>query len=349
MEQQTQITRLLDLMVQPGFCVKENQIIQCNQAAQRLLVPQGEDVRPLLLTGAEEYAAFSGGCLYLSLKLGNSGCGAAVIRAEDCDVFVLDPETDSSELYALALAAQDLRGPMSNVMIAADQIAQTEDDILREQTGRLNRGLHQLLRIINNMSDALLYSTASQQETRNITGIFSEIFEKAQTLLAQADLSLSYEGPAEDIYCLADAQQLERAVLNILSNAAKYTPAGGTITAKLRRQGGLLRLSIQDSGPGIADEILNNIFCRYLRHPGIEDSRFGLGLGMVLIRAAAVNHGGTVLIDRPQGARITMTMALRQSQDTLLRSPVFRVDYASGRDHAMVELAQSLPAKLYEK
>lgn len=353
MNKQTEMTKLLDLMVQPGFCVQDYLIVGCNQAAQRLLISPGTDVRTLLETGAAEYEAFSDGCLCLRLNLEPKGCSAAVCRVDGYDVFVLDQETDSAELYALALAAQTLRYPISSILIAADQIsqaaAQTGDPAAQAQSGQLNRGVHQLLRIVNNMSDALLYTSGSQQEIRNLTGVFSEIFEKARTLLEQSGLTLRYQGPDEDLYALADAQQLERAVLNILSNAAKFTPAGGSISARLTRRGDLLRLSIQDNGAGIQDDILEHIFYRYLRRPGLEDSRFGLGLGMVLIRAAAANHGGTVLIDQKDGTRITMTMALRQNKDALLRSPVFRVDYAGGRDHALIELSQNLPASLYEK
>ena len=62
-------------------------------------------------------------------------------------------------------------------------------------------------------------------------------------------------------------------------------------------------------------------------------------------------HGGTVLIDHPEGAgtRITMTLAIRQAPPGNLRSPRLRIDYAGERDHGLVELADVLPASLYEK
>ena len=112
----------------------------------------------------------------------------------------------------------------------------------------------------------------------------------------------------------------------------------------------MLQLQIQDSGSGIAQQIRSSLFHRYLRQPGIEDSRWGLGLGMVLIRSAAANHGGTVLIDSPSGTgtRVTMTLSIRQPQEATLRSPILRVDYAGERDHALIELSDCLPAQLYE-
>ena len=67
---------MLDLLIRPGFCVQNNQILYTNQAAQALLITPGTDVRELLLTGQEEYAAFRKGCLYLQLNIVSGGCGA---------------------------------------------------------------------------------------------------------------------------------------------------------------------------------------------------------------------------------------------------------------------------------
>ena len=109
-------------------------------------------------------------------------------------------------------------------------------------------------------------------------------------------------------------------------------------------------LQIQDSGSGIPDAIRGNLHSRYQRQPGIEDGRFGIGLGMVLIRSAATIHGGTVLVDQPQGGgtRITMTIAIRSNSSGNLRSNVLRVDYSGERDHGLMELSETLPAFLYE-
>ena len=148
---------------------------------------------------------------------------------------------------------------------------------------------------------------------------------------------------------LSDTQKLERMVFNILSNAIKFTPAGGNITAKLTRRGTRMYLSVCDTGSGIAENLRSSMFTRYNREPGLEDGRCGIGLGMVLIRSTAALHGGTVLVDRPDdcGTRITVSMAIRQG-DNALRSPRLRIDYAGERDHGLIELSDVLPAELYD-
>lgn len=352
MDIQENVSGMLDLMLQPGFCVVKNEIIKINQAAAGLLLTAGTDVRTLIASGKEEYEAFQGGCLYLRLNLNGVGCGAAVVRENGTDVFLLDQMTDDRALQAMALAARGLREPLSRALIAADRLTGlSADSETGEQLARLNQGLHQLLRIVGNMSDASGWPHFPSQETREIGGIFAEIFEKARVFAEQAGITLTYDSLKQEVYTLADREQLERAVLNILSNSIKFTPKGGTIRASLTLRGRTLRLSILDSGSGIAENVRSTVFRRYLRQPGIEDSRYGLGLGMVLIRSAAAAHGGAVLIDRPEGTgtRVTLTLSVRQSPAASLRSPMLRVDYAGERDHALVELSDCLPAELYQK
>lgn len=349
MEEHSDRIALVELMLRPAFCVKNYTMIHVNRAAESLLLTAGMDVRELLLTGKEEYAAFSGGCLYLTLQMSGTQMGASVVRVEDMDIFLLDDEEDA-QLKILGLAAQQLRDALSNVMIAANHLspAALSD---AENTARLNRGLHQMLRLVSNMSDAGRANLSHGLELRSLADVFSEIMEKAQSLTEKAGVSISYEGLPEEVCSMADADLLERAVFNILSNAVKYTPPGGTIRASLSRAGRILRFSVEDSGPGISEAIIGSVFSRYRRSAGIEDGRFGLGLGMVIVRSAAAAHGGTVLIDQPQGsgARVTLTIAIRPSDGTVLRSGILRPDYMGGWDHGLVELSDCLPLEVYEK
>lgn len=356
MEQITDAMGMLDLMVRPGFCVRDNIIIKVNPSAQSHMIAVGANVTEYLRTGKEEYAEFSEGCLYLTLSVCGQEWGASVTRMGDFHVFILEQEADQAELQAMALAARELREPLTSVMTTADRlfpmVALQDDPVTREQVARLNRGLFQMLRVISNMSDANRCSAgySSRQETLDVCALFDEVFIKAAELVSHTGLSLHYTGLPDSIYCLADREKLERAVLNIISNAIKFTPKGGTIDAKLTRRGKKLYLSVQDSGPGVAENLRGSVYSRYLRQPAIEDSRYGIGLGMVLIRSTAAQHGGTVLMDQPEGkgARITMTLAIRQNPTPMVRSAVLRVDYAGERDHGLIELSDCLPSSLYD-
>ncbi len=343
----------LDLIPYPGFCVRDHKIIKTNSPAARLNFVEGIGVEPLLLTGSAEYAEFQGGTLHLTLRAGVGIRGASVTRLEGEDVFLLDPETESDVLRALALAARELRAPLTGILANASQLSESEamSPKNREISARLNRGIYQLLRIVGNMSDAGTGSLMSTQEYLDADSLFREIMEKAQTLTEGSGIHLSYQGLNTPVYTLANRQMLERAVLNLLSNAMKFSPEGGEVKVSLIRQGKLLSFSVQDGGDRIPEDIRSQLFRRYLRQPTIEDPRQGIGLGMVLIQSAATEHQGAVLVDRPEdaGTRVTMTLAIRQGCQASLHSNVLTVDYAGEQDHTLIELSEFLPPELYEK
>ena len=343
MEQQYDALEFLDLMYEPAFCVRGGIIVKVNPAAAAYLIESGSEAAQLILAGKEEYAAFSGGCLYLTLKVVGGSVGASVTRIQDLDVFKLEDVDSDARLQVLALAARELRGPLSNAMAIADQLPADPQDHL----SHINRNLYRIHRIINNMSDAGTISSG-RLEVQNICAVMDEIFQKADALTAHTGIKLEYSGYPQRVYTPVDADKIERMVWNILSNAIKFTEAGQRISAVLTRRGNSMYLSISDTGSGIDDSLRSSLFSRYTRQPFIEDGRNGLGLGMVLVRQIAALHGGTVLVDRQDGCgtRITVSFAIRQG-DTTLRSPRLRIDYAGERNHGLVELSEVLPAQLY--
>lgn len=356
MEQTDQSLGLLDLMTRPGFCVKDKKIWKVNPAAESLHLELGSPVSKWLATGKKEYLEFKDGCLYLTLDLYGQLRGASVTRMGDWDIFLLESDGQEPELQALALAARELRDPLTSMMAIADSFfpsVMQHDHTSRESIARMTRGMYQLLRIIGNMSDADRYSspTAVHMETTDISALMGEIFERAAALTAHTGVNLTFANLKKPVFSCVDRDMLERAVWNLLSNSLKFTTRGGNIHATLTQQGKLLRLSILDNGEGLSESLKAGFFHRYQRRVAFEDPRQGIGLGMVLVRNVAAHHGGTVLVDQPagQGTRITITLAVRENTDTLVRSPLFRIDYAGELDHALIELAENLPSSLYEE
>lgn len=351
MNQITDAMDMVEYMRQIAFCVQDGTIVKVNTAASNRMIEPGTSVEQLLKTGAEEYRDFSEGCLYLTLNICDQELGFSVSRQNGFDLFQLEQDAQSYELQSLALAARELREPLANIMISADQLFpdSSDDPAVNSQISRLNQGLFQILRLISNMSDAGRYAVSGSvsMEVKNISALLDEIFHKASTLVEYAGITLKYSGIPESIYGLVNAELLERAVLNIISNALKFTPKGGMIQANAHRCGSKLYLSVLDSGSGIPENARGNLFSRYTREPGLEDGRFGVGLGLVIIRSAAQQHGGTVLVDQPNGTRVTMTLSIRSGNADQVRSPILRVDYAGERDHGLLELSEVLPPELY--
>ncbi|MBE6934042.1 MAG: HAMP domain-containing histidine kinase [Ruminococcaceae bacterium] len=355
MEQMGSTSGILNLMIQPAFTAKDGAIILVNEAAGRYFLKPGMPLSELLVTGREEYGELREGCLYLTLSISGVPHGASVRRMEEFDLFTLEQEEDQAELQSMALAAQQLRMPLSNVMTVAEQLfplaAEGEDPVIQEQIAKMNRGLFQMLRMIGNMSDAYRYNQPAEPKLvlQNVTAVVGEIFEKTANLLEHGGVPLSFTNINKAVFSLVDSEKLERAAYNLISNAVKFTGKGGCVEASLVQRKNMLYLTVLNRKPGENPNHQGNIHARYLRKPGMEDSRFGIGLGMVMIRAAAAVHGGTVLVDYPEECctRITMSMKISQDVDQVVRMNSMSVDYAGERDHSLVELADVLPYDLY--
>ncbi len=355
MEQNRSDVSLLQLLRRPAFCVENGVVTHVNSEASALLLHAGIPVRELIAIGGEEYESFSSGCLYLTLRMAGQEMGACVMPHGDGHIFILEQQEDLAQLQSLALAARELREPLAGMMAAADRLlpaaAREDDPQAKAQAAQMNRRLFQMNRIVCNMSDAAQYVQGGQHrmETVNMAPFLDEIFQQAEQLSAKAGITLRYTGLPQDVFTLADRERLERAVYNLLSNAMKACAAGGMIEAKVTQRKGIVVISIADNGCGIPDDMLGDVYTRFMRAPSLADSQSGLGLGMVLVRSTAALHGGVVLIDRPgeQGTRVSMSIAVRQGKNAIVRSPVLRVDYAGERDHGLLELADVLPAELY--
>ena len=357
MEHSIHNNEILGKLMCPAFTVASGVIVDANQAAIQRGIQVDTNVIDYISIGAQEYADYSEGKLCLTLSIQNIAYDTTVTVSGNAHLFCLASDYEEPELRAFALAAQQLRGPLANAMASTEQLlpnAYTLDNTEDKQAlGQLNKSLHQLLRAISNMSDTAHYTNRQtcRMQTCDLTGFFHETLEKAAVLTSQAGRTLQFTLPNQTVCALADTEKLERAVLNLISNAIKYTPQEGQINATLRYSKNKLIFTIQDSGSGVDPHSRSNLFSRFLREPGLDDGRSGIGLGMTIVRCVAAMHGGTVLMEQPQkeGARFTMTLAVNQVSGNVVRTPIqLPVDYTGGRDHSLIELSDVLPASLFE-
>jgi signal transduction histidine kinase len=131
--------------------------------------------------------------------------------------------------------------------------------------------------------------------------------------LQRKRISVDRRVPADLPAVTADADRLTEIVLNLLDNALRHTPEGGTITVTATAEAGLGRVSISDSGPGVATEDRERVFERFYRlDPSRAAATGGSGLGLAIVRALVEAHGGTIALDEGPhgGARFTFTLPL---------------------------------------
>lgn len=262
-------------------------------------------------------------------------------------------EQDENRLASLFPdVATQLRVALSNLHLAAAQLAPAEarehDPVLDQKAAILDQSYYRLLRLVNSLSSAtwLTSSDPLPLQDRDIVGLVSDLCEKAGGLAPLLGLELRFVCPMERHICAVAPDALEQMVYQLLSNAFKFTPAGGTVTVELRVKHKQVLLSVADTGPGIPEERLPTLFDRYL-HGGQPDApSHGLGLGLPLCRRVAEGHGGTLMAESRVGEGSKFTLFLPDKQVGGGVSDV-SFDYAGGFNRTLMNLADALPVKAF--
>lgn len=356
MEKSIDPQEILEHVKSPVFLVQDGIIQNTNHAAAARQIQIGMPVEDIISIGKAEYKEFTCGRLCLSLCVDNVTFHASAVKTDNCDVFYLESEFPEPELKVLALAAQQLREPLADALTSTDALLPKDaqkDPALTHQLQQINRSLYRIHRAICNMTDAAQYSSQrlSRTEVRDVCEVVAEIVDKASQMCSATGRTITFKRPGKAIYCSIDTEKVERALLNMISNAIRYSTSEGPIQTTLVHKGKLCAISICNQGNDLSDHVRANLFSCFLREPGLSDGCNGIGLGMTIVRSTAIAHGGTVLFDQPEPnqVRFTMTLPVYSGSENQVRSPVlFPTDYAGGYDHTLTELSDILPPDLYK-
>jgi two-component system sensor histidine kinase BaeS len=110
---------------------------------------------------------------------------------------------------------------------------------------------------------------------------------------------------------MGDASQIKQALINLLDNALRHTPSGGTITVRVDTHDTAIRLSVGDTGPGIDSQHLPHLFERFYRVDQARDRQSGgTGLGLAIVKEIVEAHGGRIEAQSQIGEGTTMTITL---------------------------------------
>jgi len=138
-----------------------------------------------------------------------------------------------------------------------------------------------------------------------------------QPLADSSGIALNYDAPASPIVIEGDGKRLKQLLVNLLDNAIKYTPAGGSARLVLRVQDSVALVEISDNGRGIPAESLPHIFERFYRRSDPRDSRVtGFGLGLAISKWIVDAHNGSIEVESEQsrGSRFTVRLPLLETQ-----------------------------------
>jgi len=126
----------------------------------------------------------------------------------------------------------------------------------------------------------------------------------------EKSITIQYELETQPFFISADRQQMERVVMNLISNAVKYTPYGGSVVMTVYTEGKFVLLQVKDSGYGIPSGELPYIFDRYRRVEQLKDKATGTGLGLAITKALVESHAGEITVMSTEGKGSIFTVKL---------------------------------------
>ncbi len=196
----------------------------------------------------------------------------------------------------------------------------------------LGKALNRAGEIDELISDLMAYEFYSQdqaplKEEFNLTGLFNSLVTKYASIASDNKISLHSDYPPNTgIYILGDSKGMEQAIRNILENAVKYTPAQGTVTARLNfsEADRKCRIRITDTGYGIPEEELTRIFEPFYRSLKHKANISGTGLGLAIAKKVINNLGGEIHLESKvnKGATFSIELPytrLRKSKDRAIK------------------------------
>ena len=209
-------------------------------------------------------------------------------------------EADRKKDEFLAMLAHELRNPLAPVGYALEvlQLKGPVTPELQWAHGVIFRQLRQMTRLVDDLLDVSRISRGTlevRREPVQVDAIVRDAIETSRPIIEASGSELSVTLPADPISVSGDPVRLAQCLMNLLTNAAKYSPRGGRIALVATRQGGTVEISVKDDGIGIPREMLGRIFEIFTQvDRSLERSRGGLGVGLALVDKIVAMHGGTV-------------------------------------------------------
>jgi len=218
--------------------------------------------------------------------------------------------TLAREREFVADASHELRTPLTSIFANLELLEASLDGEDRETAASALRSSRRMRRLVGDLL-LLARADAGRPAAHAPVDLGSVLRAAAAEAGATADdHDLSVEAPA-GLYVEGSEDDLHRVALNLIENALQHTPEGTAVRASVRRDGADIVLDVCDDGPGLAPELRERAFERFVRGEtaGVAGGPAGTGLGLSIVRAVAERHGGTVDVgEADPGARFTVRL-----------------------------------------
>jgi signal transduction histidine kinase len=219
----------------------------------------------------------------------------------------------------LAMLGHELRNPLAPITTALELMRLRPNLGAERERAVIERQVHHLVKLVDDLLDVSRITRGKVElrpEPLDIADVVAQAVEVVSPLLEQHRHQLAVDVPA-GLSVDGDRARLTQIVSNLLTNAAKYTRAGGQITVAARREDGHAMISVTDNGVGIEPTMLQRVFEPFAQeHQSIDRAQGGLGLGLAIVDNLVKLHGGTAVAasaGRGHGSTFTVRLPLRTS------------------------------------
>ncbi len=209
-------------------------------------------------------------------------------------------EQDRRKDEFLAVLAHELRNPLAPLRngLQVMKLARGDGEAVERSRAMMERQLGQMVRLIDDLMDVSRITRGKvelRKERVQLSAVVGSAVETSRPLVEEMGHELTVTLPPQPVIVDADTTRLAQVILNLLTNAAKYTDRGGKIWLTSERQGSDVLVSVRDTGMGIPADQLPRIFDMFSQVEGGESrSQGGLGIGLALVRRLVEMHGGRI-------------------------------------------------------
>lgn len=212
-------------------------------------------------------------------------------------------EADRQKDEFLATLAHELRNPLAPIRTAVEviRLRNPADQAVQRARTIIERQVLHLTRLVDDLLDISRITRGTvhlQHETLDLRAVAQSAIDSVQSTLDAAGLTLAHLTGQPPIPVRGDVTRLVQCVINLLTNAVKFTPPGGSITVRVAQEGHTAAIEVSDNGSGIPRGSLERIFELFVQErPSGLHGNTGLGIGLALTRKLVLLHGGSVQAD----------------------------------------------------
>lgn len=226
-------------------------------------------------------------------------------------------ELDRQKDAFLSTVSHELRTPLTSIAGYAEMLSDGEAGSLTQEQLRLVEVIDRNTRRLQNLIEDMLILTqidaadvVPARDDVDLARIARIVVEDLAPSALRADITVTVDAPTRALV-EGDPDHLERALTNLVSNALKFTPAGGTVDVGVEATDGRVVATVADSGIGIPDVQKNELWGRFFRASNaVTASVPGTGLGLSIVAAIVSEHGGTIDVDSREGEGATFRVAM---------------------------------------